>query len=269
MANDLKHLLRINRQNKTPLYHQIVENLRELIQTGQIVAGEMIPSEWDLSETYGVSRLTVRRAMDDLVRDGLLIRKHGVGTFVGHTSVAQIYPSELSFTRNMEQIGRNPASKIISLGALPAAPEIALRLGIETGDPVFELVRVRLADDQPLILETTYISAARFPGLAGADLAGGSLYSFLSAYYQVDITALDHVLEPTLLTDREAALLEVDPGEPAILSEMVGRTAEGAPVEYTWSLTCRGRGRVQFYLRGGDIGKRHFGESAISKIKRE
>jgi GntR family transcriptional regulator len=269
MANNLKPILRINRQSKIPLYHQIVENLRELIQSGQLTAGEMTPSEWDMSEAYGVSRLTVRRAMDDLVRDGLLIRKHGVGTFVGHTSVAQIYPSELSFTRNMAQIGRKPGSRIVGLKILPAAPEIAQRLGVKSGENVFELVRVRLADDQPLILETTYLSAARFPGLGEADPMDGSLYSFLSAHYQVDITALDHVLEPTLLTNREAALLEVNPGEPAILSEMVGLTAEGAPVEYTWSLTCRGRGRFHFHFRDGDIGKRHFGESAISKIERE
>jgi len=269
MMNDLKSLFRVNRQSKTPLYHQVVENLRELIQSEQLAAGEMTPSEWDLSGAYGVSRLTVRRAIDDLVREGLLIRKHGVGTFVAHTSVAQIYPSELSFTRNMEQIGLKPTSKIVSLETLPAEPEIAQRLGIEAGAPVFELVRVRLGDDQPLILETTYLSAARFPGLTEANLTDGSLYNFLSAHYQVDITALDHILEPTLLNDREAALLEVETGEPAILSEMVGLTTEGAPVEYTWSLTCRGRGRFHFHFRDGDIGKRHFGESTISKIKRE
>lgn len=269
MASILNSLLSINRQSKTPLYHQIVENIRSLIQSGQLEAGEMIPSEWDLSEIYGVSRLTVRRAIDDLVRDGLLIRKHGVGTFVAHTSVAQIYPSELSFTRNMEQIGRTPGSRVVSLETVPAALEIAQRLGVEAGDPVFELVRLRLADGLPLILETAYLSAVRFPNLAEADLTDASLYNFLSTNHQVDITALDHVMDPTILTDREAALLEVEPGEPAILSEMIGLTADGTPVEYTWSLTCRGRGRFHFHFRDGDIGKRHFGESLISKIKRE
>ncbi len=264
-----RHLFHIDRQSKTPLYHQIVENLRHLIQTKKLKPGEMIPSEWELSEIYGVSRLTVRRALDDLVRDGLLVRRHGVGTFVAQTSVAQIYPSELSFSRNMAQIGLKPSSRVIRLRTMPAPSEIARKLGLEEGDEVFELVRLRLADEQPLMLETTYLSARRFPDLPEADLVTGSLYRFLSDRYKVDIAALDHVLEPTLLTEREARLLEVEPGAPAILSEMVGMTEQGVPIEYTWSLTCRGRGRFHFHFRKGDIGKRHFDESAIAQIRRE
>jgi len=265
---DNNHLFRIDRSSKTPLYHQIIENIHSLIQSQQLEPGEMLPSEWELSDLYGVSRLTVRKALDELVRDGLLVRKHGVGTFVAHTSIAQIYPSELSFTRNMEQIGRKPGSRVVSVKTRPAPAEIAQRLDIQPQSPVYELVRVRLADGQPLMLETTYISAEKFPGLDQADLASGSLYQLLSDRYRVAIAALDHVLEPTLLTDREAALLEVEPGEPAILSEIVGYTAEGDPIEYTWSLTCRGRGRFHFHFRKGDIGKRHFSESLISKINR-
>jgi GntR family transcriptional regulator len=264
-----KTLFYIDRQSKTPLYHQIIENLRALIQSGQLTAGEMIPSEWELSDIYGVSRLTVRRAVDDLVRDGLLTRKHGVGTFVAHTTIAQIYPSELSFTRNMEQINCTPSSRVVSLKTLPAPTEVARHLDLEVGEEVFELVRIRLADGQPLMLETTYLSADRFPDLPQADLATGSLYRFLSEHYRVDITALDQVLEPIILTEREAALLEIESGEPAILSEMVGMTADGSPIEYTTSLTCRGRGRFHFHFREGDVGKRHFSESMDSEIKRE
>ena len=269
MISNSKTIFYINRQSKTPLYHQIVENLHALIQSRQLVAGEVIPSEADLGEIYGVSRLTVRKAIDTLVRDGLLIRKQGVGTFVAHTSAAQIYPSELSFTRNMEQIGRTPNSKIISFKTLPASPEIAHHIGIKTNDPVYELVRLRLADGEPLMLETTYLSANQFPGLEKADLQTGSLYNYLSTNYHVDITALDHVLEPTLLTEYEASLLQVKPGEPAILSEMLGLTPDGTPVEYTWSLTCRGRVRFHFHFREGDIGKRLFSENMITKINRK
>ena len=130
-------------------------------------------------------------------------------------------------------------------------------------------MRLRLADGEPLMLETTYLSAHRFPDLEEADFASGSLYNYLSTNYHVDITALDHVLEPTLLTDYEASLLEVNPGEPAILSEMIGLTPDGTPVEYTWSLTCRGRVRFHFHFREGDIGKRLFSENMITNIKRK
>jgi GntR family transcriptional regulator len=263
-----KALIKIDRRNKAPLYHQIAENLRKVIKE-ELEPGDMLPSEWDLSNLYGVNRLTVRRAIDDLERDGLLIRRHGVGTFVANSTEAQIYPSELSFTKNMQQIGRVPSSRVVGLQILPATAEIARLLTLRVETPVFKLVRIRLVDGDPLILETTYLSQERFPALSEADLNMGSLYSFLSAHYQVDIVALDQVMEPTLLTEREAELLEMEPGSPAILSEMVGFTADGSPVEYTWSVTCGGRGRFYFHFRGGDVGKRHFTDTLISEIDRE
>jgi len=262
-----KALIKIDRRNKAPLYHKIAENLRQVIKE-DLEPGEMLPSEWDLSDLYGVSRLTVRRAIDDLERDGLLIRRHGVGTFVANSTEAQIYPSELSFTKNMKQIGRIPSSQVISIQTLPAAAELAGLLGLKAGASVFELVRLRLADGDPLMLETTYLSQERFPDLAEANLDADSLYSFLGTHHQVDIVALDQVMEPTLLTEREAELLKVEPGSPAILSEMVGFTANGSPIECTWSVTCGGRGRFYFHFREGDIGKRHFTRSLISEIER-
>ncbi|MEW5960263.1 MAG: GntR family transcriptional regulator [Chloroflexota bacterium] len=260
--------IKIDKRNKTPLYHQIIENFRTLIKERQLEPGEMTPSEWELSDLYGVSRLTVRRAIDDLERDGLLVRRHGVGTFVANPTEAQIYPSELSFTKNMEQIGRTPGSRVVSLQIIPASAAVAQQLEIETDAPVFELVRVRLVDGAPLMLETTYLSQARFPQLPEANLSEGSLYTFLRMHYQVDIVAMDQVMEPTLLTDREAAWLEVEPGSPAILSEIIGFTANGEAVEYTWSVTCGGRGRFYFYFREGDIGKRHFTERRAAAINR-
>ena len=264
---DWKALIKIDRRSKAPLYHQIAENLRQVIK-GELEPGDMLPSEWDLSGLYGVNRLTVRRAIDDLERDGLLVRRHGVGTFVANSTEAQIYPSELSFTKNMQQIGRVPSSQVISIQTLPATGEVTRLLGLEVDSSVFKLVRIRLVDGDPLMLETTYLSQERFPDLVEADLNAGSLYNFLSTHYQVDIVALDQVMEPTLLTAREAELLKVEPGSPAILSEMVGFTADGSPIEYTWSVTCGGRGRFYFHFREGDIGKRHFTKSLISEIDR-
>jgi GntR family transcriptional regulator len=217
---------------------------------------------------YGVSRLTVRRAIGDLEREGLLVRRHGVGTFVANLSEAQIFPSELSFSKNMEQIGRSPCSRIVILQIMPASERVAEQLRIKEGDPVFELVRIRLVDGEPLMLETSYLSQTRFPELDQADLTTGSLYTFLETRYQTTITALDQAMEPVLLTDREATLLEVEPGSPAILSEMVGFTGRSEPVEYTWSVTCGGRARFYFHFREGDVGKRHFSSSLVSQIER-
>jgi GntR family transcriptional regulator len=264
-----KDLVRIDRQTKEPLYHQIGHKLRQLIEDGQLHAGEGLPSEWELAGLCGVSRLTVRRALDELVRDGLLIRRHGVGTFVTNLREAQICPSELSFTKNMQQVGRTPGSRVISLQLVAATPELAHCLDLEAGVPVFELVRVRLVDGEPLMIENTYLSQERFPDLAHADLSNGSLYSFLSEQYQVDIVALDQSLEPILLTDWEAGLLGVGPGSPAILSEIVGLSADGVPMEYTWSVTRGSRGRFYFHVRKGAPGMRRFTTGLVHAVNRK
>jgi GntR family transcriptional regulator len=264
-----KELLPADRQAKIPLYHQISLCFRDLIRTGQVQAGEPVPSEMELSSLFGVSRLTVRRALDDLARDGLLTRRQGVGTFVANPTEALILPSELSFSKNMQQIGRTPSSRVVSLRTIPAAAEVAAHLELEAGAPVLELVRVRMADDEPIMLETTYLPQGRFSDLPKADLATDSLYGFLKARYQVTIVALDQVLEPTLLTEREARLLDVRRGSPALLSEIVGFIADGTPIEYTWSVTCGGRGRFFFHFREGDVGKRLFSRSLVANIQRE
>jgi GntR family transcriptional regulator len=264
-----KDLIRIDRQTKVPLYHQITQNCRELIESGQLRPGEGLPSEWELSALYGVSRLTIRRALDELVRGGLLNRRHGVGTFVTSSTEAQIFPSELSFTKNMQRIGRRPGSLVVSLKVIAATPEVAQYLDLQAGAPVFELVRIRLVDGEPLMLETTHLSQARFPDLLKANLNDDSLYDFLSKHYQVNVVALDQVFEPTLLTSREASLLKVKRRAPAILSEIVGFTSDGMPVEYTWSVTCAGRGRFYFHFREGAVGTRHFTKRLVPNIDRK
>jgi GntR family transcriptional regulator len=158
---------------------------------------------------------------------------------------------------------------MISLQVVAATPGVAQYLELQAGAPVFELVRVRLVDGEPLMLETTCLSQERFPDLPQADLSDGSLYDFLSKHYQVNIVALDQVLEPTLLTDREAGLLDVRWGAPAILSEIVGFTSDGVPIEYTWSVTCGGRGRFYFHFREGAVGMRHFTKSLVANINRK
>src|SRR5258707_9499336 len=120
----------IDRQEKVPLYHQIGENIRALIGDQTLQAGDTVPSEWDLSELYGVSRLTVRRALDELVHEGLLRRRHGVGTFVADLNVTRITPSKLGFTHKMRQMGLTPGSYIVSVSVIPALPNVAAHLGI-------------------------------------------------------------------------------------------------------------------------------------------
>lgn len=234
-------LYRIDRQEKLPLYAQIERNLRDLIQSGRLQPGQNVPPEWELAGLYGVSRLTVRRALDDLVRQAWLNRRHGVGTFVSRPAVAAIAPSRLSFTQEMLAIGRKPSSLLLSSRVVPADLDTATRkaailLHLDERAPLIEVDRVRLADDLPILLETAYLSSQRFPGLENDEaLANGSLYERMSARFSVVVARVDQTLKPVLLNAAQARILGARPGSPSILSEGISYTAEGEAVECSWS----------------------------------
>jgi len=245
-----KELFRINRQDKAPLYDLIEQNLRELILRGQLIMGETVPSEWELADLYGVSRLTVRTALDNLTRQGWLIRRHGVGTFVAHPNVTEISPSKLSFTEQMRAIGRQPSSRLISLQVVEADAEVATMLKLEQGEPVVEIVRVRLADGEPVLLETSYLSQKRFPGLEYAtELTSSSLYEWLATNYHTSVTLMDQTLEPVLLKDDQAQHLETQAGTPAMLSKVLAYTNGAEPIEFSWSVTRGDQCRFYFSFR--------------------
>lgn len=247
MKNDL---FKINLKSKLPLYDQIERNLRDLVINGYLEPGEAVPGEWELAKLYGVSRLTVRRALDELVRQNWLEKKHGVGTFVRQPVMASIADSKLSFTEQMRSIGREPSSKHINQQTVPATDKIARALQIEAGDPVFEITRVRLADNVPILLETACLSAARFPRLLDQDWAQNeSLYKVLSDKYQVNVSALDHTIKPVALTATEARYLSAKAGIPALLSEIIAYTSQGLPVEYTWSVSNGSKSEFYFHFQ--------------------
>jgi GntR family transcriptional regulator len=248
-----KELFKINRQEKAPLYDLIEQNLRQLILRGQINQGESVPSEWELADLYGVSRLTVRNALENLTRQGWLVKRHGVGTFVAHPKVTEISPSKLSFTEQMRSIGRKPSSRLISIQVLPADADVASALKLEQGQSVVEIMRVRLADNEPILLETSYLSTARFPGLELAtQLASTSLYDWLASQYQTSVAMMDQTLEPVLLSDTQAQHLETQPGTPAMYSKVLAYTSEGVPIEYSWSVTRGDQCRFFFSFRRGE-----------------
>jgi GntR family transcriptional regulator len=245
-----KEVFKIDPHSKLPLYDQIERNLRDLIINGKLNPGEVVPSEWELVELYGVSRLTVRRALDELVRQNWLERKHGVGTFVRQPVTASISASKLSFTEQMRAIGRRPGSRLINQRTVPATAKIARFLRIEEGEAIIEITRVRLADDEPILLETSCLSLERFPSLQNFSWSENeSLYHILSDEFGVNVTGLDHTLKPVLLTETEAHYLQAKAGTPAILSEIVAFTKNGSPVEYVWSVSNGDKSEFYFHFQ--------------------
>jgi len=245
-----KDLFKIDLKSRLPLYDQIERNLRNLIVDGHLKPGEAMPGEWALADLYGVSRLTVRRALDGLVRQNWLKKKHGVGTFVRQPTMATIAAGKLSFTEQMRAIGREPSSRYIGQRLIAATGKIARALHIQEGDPIIEITRVRLADNVPILLETACLSTARFPTLESHDWSQDeSLYKVLSDEHKVNISAMDHTIKPVTLTETEARYLKAKAGTPALLSEIIAYTPGGAPVEYAWSVSNGDKSEFYFHFQ--------------------
>ena len=246
---------KIDPHSKLPLYEQIAHNLREMILSGVLEGGETLPPEWELAELYGVSRMTVRRAIDDLARQNWLNRRHGVGTFVSKPTVASIAPGKLSFTEQMRAIGRKPSSQLIRIRLAPASARVATNLALPEGEMVIEITRLRLADNIPILFETACLPSKRFPELQKETcLEVGSLYECLQRRYGVTISRMEQTLKPVLLSTEQAMLLAEQSGAPSILSEIIAYSSEGEAVEYSWSFSNSDHSEFYFSFQRSESG---------------
>jgi len=192
--------------------------------------GQAIPSERQLTQELGVSRLTVRAALDGLVRDGYLDRRHGSGTYITEPKIAQ--PLTLtSFSDEMRRSGRVPHSRVVSSGLRTASDDESRRLG--TGE-VFAVRRVREADGEPVALETAVFPATRAEALAGRDLQDVSLFAALTEAGHVP-TAGTAQLHAERATAEDAKLLGVRAGEPLLVERRLINDQDGVPLELTES----------------------------------
>ena len=212
------------------------ERVLELIES--LGAGDSIPSERQLGVDLGVSRLTVRAALDELVREGYLVRRRGAGTFVAEPKVAKGIDIT-SFSDDMRARGLTPGSRTIELRTIPAGARLGRILHVSPSEAVVSVKRLRLADGDPMAIELLHVRSSLVPGLTGRDLEQNSFYDLLMSRYDVSIVGGTQTVEPTVTNEEESEALGVPLHSPALLFERVTRTAAGEVVEYT-SSTYRG-----------------------------
>jgi GntR family transcriptional regulator len=212
---------------------QIRQRVVQLIQ--ELGVGAAIPSERRLSTDLGVSRLTLRAALDELVREGYLVRKHGSGTFVGQPKIAQQL-TLTSFSEDMRRRGMVPDSRTIGLENVHAGPQVGRALHVSPGARVFRIRRLRLADDVPMAVETLHVAVSLVPGLTPAQLEHASFYELLEQRYGVVIASGLQTIEPTVTNEEESELLDVPLHSPAFLFERTSFTPHGETVEYVRSI---------------------------------
>ena len=208
------------------------QQVLELIE--RLGVGTAIPSERQLSVDLGVSRLTVRAALDDLAREGYLVRRRGSGTYVQQPKITQQL-TMTSFSEDMRRRGMAPSSTTLSLTRQLAGPRLGRFLNVSPGDEVVVVKRLRLADGVSMAIETLHIPSQVVPGVQPRDLEG-SFYELLRARYGILIAGGLQTIEPTVTNEEESAALEVPLHSPAFLFERVTRTQDGGIVEYVRSI---------------------------------
>ncbi len=220
----------------TPMYFQIQTQLLKMIQSGRLRPGDALPSEDELSRACGVSRMTARHALQSLKSQGFASRHKGQGTFVSQPRVEKDIMHLSGFTAEMRALGLHPSSQVLSARMTPASAEVASSLRIEVETPVFQLRRLRCADDLPVAVEDVWISREQFPGVDKIDFSSASLYRTLRERYGIRVSRADEVLEARSATSREAELLRI-PRRSSVLA--ISRTlwsTDGKPVEAAHSV---------------------------------
>ncbi len=215
-----------------PLYIQIAEKLISRIESGDLSPGEKLPPERCLSEEIGVNRMTLRRALEVLESQGLILRKHGVGTFLAEPKIDRQMDVVYRFTRGIQNRGLTPSANIISIENIMAEPSLANDLALPISSHVYSILRLRSINQEPVMLESYKIPQQRFPGLEHYDLENRSIYDILENEYGVPIMKARQSFEPVNATEFEANLLKINIGEALMLEKRLSFDDQNLPVEY-------------------------------------
>lgn len=219
-----------------PLYHQLKTILLQRVKSGELKANEKLPSEDEIAEQYGISKATVRQAIGELAMEGLIRREQGRGTYVAEQKIEQGPRALTGFTEEMLKRGLRASSRVLKQRVIKAGPDIAEKLGIGEGDQVFELTRLRLADGEPMGLQTALVPLALAPGLSDENFESASLYEILENKYGLVASRAEETHTAILLEGREAKLLKAAMGAPALAAERVTYLADRRPFEMVHSI---------------------------------
>ncbi|MBM4761399.1 GntR family transcriptional regulator [Bacillus sp. B15-48] len=238
----------INKDSPIPIYYQLVELIQKQIENGDLQPGEALPSEREYAETFHISRMTARQALTQLEHNGLVYRIQGSGTFVADKKIEQPLQGLTSFTEDMTARGMKPSSQLLHFEVIPATMQIANQLQIQEYGPVYEIKRIRLADDVPIALETNYISANRIKGLT-EQIVNQSIYAYMEEQLNLQIEQATQTIESSIAEPLEAQYLHIQPGAPVMLIQRNTFLQDGTPVEFVKSTYRADRYKFMIQMR--------------------
>ncbi|MDN7888474.1 GntR family transcriptional regulator [Burkholderia cepacia] len=217
-----------------PLYVQIKDTLRARILDGTYAPHGRMPSEHELCAAFGVSRITVRQALGDLQKEGLLFKLHGKGTFVSKPKAFQNVTSLQGFAEAMSSMGYEIVNQVRSVRTVKADRHLATKLNVPEGAPLVEIHRVRLLNREPVSLEQTWVPEALGKRLAGADLATRDIFLVLENDCGIPLGHADVSIDAILADDEIVDALYVEESSPVLRIERLTHDASGAPIDYEY-----------------------------------
>lgn len=221
----------IDKNTPIPIYFQLAEQFRERIEAGLLKPGDQLPSERELGEEFGISRMTARQAIMYLVRQGKLVVKPGIGTFVAEPKLTHDTLHLLGFTEEMFSHGQAASSQVLEQALVIPPAQVAARLNLDGGEQAIKLVRLRLSGEMPLLLETVFIPHRLATGLEQEDLSKSSLYGLLEQNFGLHLESAQQTMEVTTANEDESLLFDIPLGATMLLLEGTTFTGDGQPVE--------------------------------------
>lgn len=237
----------INKNSTTPLYIQLMNILIYKIEN-HLKENDKLDSEREICKKYGLSRTTVREALDELEKNKYIYKVQGKGNFISPKVVEQDLIRVSSFTEEMKKHGKNPTSKLLNFEVIEASNKIAGKLKMEENELVFKISRIRIADDIPMIYEITYLPYERFKGLTKEMIKDNPLYEIFKNSFGTYITSAEEVIESVLINKLESVYLEVPQGQAGLKSERIAYEQEDI-IEYTITIARGDKYRYRVCLK--------------------
>ena len=224
----------VNRDSFIPYYAQVKEFVLDRIKSDEWKVGEQLPGEPQLCKLFDVSRTVIRQAMNELVNEGLVIRRKGKGTFVAEPKLRGSLVQRLTgFHENMASQGKTAITQVLRQDKVAASRRIARFLSVERDAELIRIERLRLVQDEPIVLVSSYLPYSMFPNLLTLDLAGDtSLYAYIEGELGMRITRGSRTIEAVAANEYEAHWLDIERGAPLILLDSVSYLQDGTSIEY-------------------------------------
>ncbi|MCF7891304.1 GntR family transcriptional regulator [Candidatus Bipolaricaulota bacterium] len=240
----------VDKNSPVPIYYQIKELFKERIEGGDLEPHQRLPSERDLEKKYGISRMTARRALTELESEGYAYREQGKGSYVAEPKLRQALLELTGFTEDMKKRRMSPGARVIEQKLVDSDQELAAKLEVEVESKIFVLQRIRLAEGEPLAIETSHLRHEECEGIEEYDFEDRSLYDTLKNDFDISLSWAEQSVEATLADEFEAENLEIDKGTPMLMTERTTYLGdEETPIEYARSIYRGDRYKLFVELR--------------------